>query len=124
MRTHAGFFIILLSLTTFISHVNPIIEVAYATPDFQVKVDSFTKSTGAAPVTQNITGVGFQPKAIIFFFTRQTAQGVAVDQYFGIGFANGTNGERGVAFACDDGGGSSNCGNFKSATTMISARDQ
>ncbi|HEY4674396.1 MAG TPA: hypothetical protein VIH03_09535, partial [Nitrososphaerales archaeon] len=62
MRTSAGFFIILLSLTTFISHVNPIIEVAYATPDFQVKVGSFSKDNGAAPVSQSVTGVGFQPK--------------------------------------------------------------
>lgn len=34
---------------------------------FFVKVGSFVKSTGAAPATQAITGVGFQPKALILW---------------------------------------------------------
>ena len=87
-----------------------------------VRVDkgSFTKSTGVAPVSQAITGVGFQPKAVIFFWTRQTAEGFAAVQSTGFGFATGAANERAVAIAEDDNvNGSINSGRWKSETNMI-----
>ncbi len=83
----------------------------------EFKKGNFTKITTVA--TQSITGVGFQPKVVIFFWTRQTAEGFAVHQQTGIGFANSSVGERGVAFACDDNSAASNCGRYRNATTMI-----
>jgi len=55
------------------------------------KVGTFTKSTNTSvPVDQAITGVGFQPKALILFILPQTATGSNNDQAFGIGFCAGT----------------------------------
>ena len=47
-----------------------------------VKVGTFTKSstTTGYPFTQDITTVGFQPKAIIFWGTFQSADGLAEAQ--------------------------------------------
>jgi hypothetical protein len=51
----------------------------------------FTKSTNVStPVTQSITGVGFQPKAVILYSIRNTT-GFADDSMFSIGFSDGTN---------------------------------
>lgn len=52
----------------------------------QVKVGSFTQIAGAG--SQAITGVGFQPKAIIFYFSTTTAPWRG-DIYMGIGFTTG-----------------------------------
>jgi Tfp pilus assembly protein PilX/predicted membrane protein len=69
------------------------------------KSGSFTKSTGGAPASQSITGIGFQPKAIIFFWTRQTAVGFAPQNSrvnVGIGFATGPANERAVSITARD----------------------
>jgi hypothetical protein len=42
------------------------------------KVGTFTKSTGAAPVAQAVTGVGFQPKVLILWTVGQTTPNVVV----------------------------------------------
>ncbi|MFH1140099.1 MAG: hypothetical protein V1724_00160 [Chloroflexota bacterium] len=85
----------------------------------RVAEGSFTKSIAAQPASQSITGVGFQPKAVIFFWTRQTAEGFAAMQSTGFGFATGASNERGVAIAEDDAAATSNAGSWKSATNMI-----
>jgi hypothetical protein len=50
-----------------------------ASADFQFKVGSFTKTTAVAPPdqSQSVTGLGFQPKVLIFFPMRQTSAGPA-----------------------------------------------
>lgn len=52
-------------------------------------VGSLTQPTSAG--SQVITGLGFQPKLIIFFPTNQTADGDAADLYIGSGCTDGTN---------------------------------
>lgn len=53
------------------------------------KQGTFTKNTVAG--AQSITGLGFQPKAIIFYWTKQTAAGYIANTSAGYGFAaNGT----------------------------------
>ncbi len=74
----------------------------------RVKYGSFTKKTDGSG-TQAITGVGFTPKAVIFYYTRQTATGFAAVQTMGFGFAAGGKGQ-GVAIAEDDNAGTSNSG--------------
>lgn len=58
---------------------------------FQTKQGTFAKATGAAPVSQDITGLGFQPKVLILWCTKQTAEGFAAGMSFTIGFSDGTN---------------------------------
>lgn len=53
------------------------------------KKGSFAKSTGANGTTQSVT-VGFQPKAIIFWWTEQTAEGYTDGHRIGIGFCDDT----------------------------------
>jgi len=62
---------------------------------------SFAKTTGAAPVSQSITGVGFKPKAVIFFWTKQTTTGLGSesDIAVGYGFASGPLAQRAIASA-------------------------
>ena len=67
------------------------------------KKGSFTKNTATG--SQAVTGVGFQPEALIFFWTRQTATGSASNSYLGTGFATGSSNERAVAYASDDADG-------------------
>ncbi len=50
-----------------------LLSPATASADFQFKKGSFEKSDGVAPVDDVIGNVGFQPKAVIFFWTRQRA---------------------------------------------------
>jgi hypothetical protein len=73
-----------------------------ASADFRFKKGSFTKSTGAAPVSQSVTGVGFQPKVVIFFSTGQAAVGTDINAMAGYGFATGSANERAIAIAQDD----------------------
>nr|MBI5455550.1 M23 family metallopeptidase [Candidatus Levybacteria bacterium] len=69
-------------------------QIAVDAPNNQfVKVGSFTKKTSTG--SQSVTGIGFKPKAIIFYWTNQTANGtvsegsnVAGSQ--GMGFATGS----------------------------------
>jgi hypothetical protein len=76
---------------------------------FKVKKGTFAKSTAAAPVIQNITGVGFEPKALILFTTDQSAEGLTDSYNFAMGFSNGT-ASRTVAVKSDDNAGTSNTG--------------
>lgn len=53
--------------------------------------------------SQSVTGVGFQPKAVIFYWTRQTTNGTSAgtENYFGAGFTTGTTQERAVSVWSD-----------------------
>ncbi|MFH0923975.1 MAG: hypothetical protein V1825_04560, partial [Candidatus Falkowbacteria bacterium] len=65
------------------------------------KKGSFAKKTSTG--TQPIAGVGFQPKAIIFYWTNQTAEGISNTSYYGTGFASSTTAERAISSWSDDG---------------------
>ena len=53
-----------------------------------VKVGSFAKSTAAATASQAVTGVGFQPRALILWTTGATSSGSFGNAYtVGVGFA-------------------------------------
>jgi hypothetical protein len=72
--------------------------------EYSTHQGSFTKSTVGAPVNQSITGVGFQPKAVIFFWTRQAVNGfgpLATSLDAGVGFATAAT-ERSVSFSAND----------------------
>jgi hypothetical protein len=61
--------------------------LAYEKGFMQVKVGSFTRDTSLASGTQAITGVGFKPKAVIFFV------GMANTAHrFSVGMDDGTTG--------------------------------
>ncbi len=83
------------------------------------KYGSFTKATGGAPVSDVVTGVGFQPKAVIFLWTRQTAEGFAADLNAGVGFASGPANERAVSVTSLDNQGNSDTGRRRSESNMI-----
>jgi hypothetical protein len=88
--------------------------------NFLAKEGTFTKITTTG--TQTITGVDFLPKAIIFWWTRQTSFGELASISVGYGFATnygGTFQNRGVAFASDDNVGTSNTGRRRSETYSI-----
>jgi len=82
-----------------------------------VKVGTFTKITTTG--NQSITGLGFQPKAIIFFWSRNTVNATATaPRSQGIGFTDCTN-QRVVAIAEDDNAGTSNAGRYRSESNVI-----
>jgi hypothetical protein len=88
--------------------------------NYLTKKGTFTKATTVG--TQTITGVGFLPKAIIFWWTRQASFGELSSVSMGYGFATnygGTYQNRGIAFASDDATGSSNAGRYRSETYSI-----
>jgi len=88
--------------------------------DFLAKTGTFTKLTSTG--SQTVTGIGFQPKAIIFWWTRQTTFGESASISIGYGFATNYGGafqNRGVAFASDDNAGTSNAGRRRSETYSI-----
>jgi hypothetical protein len=60
-----------------------------AEPPLQVKVGSFTKRQGIGD--QQVTGVGFRPKALILFGTTQEASGFAGGYQMSLGFSDGVN---------------------------------
>ena len=66
-----------------------------------VKVGSFVKDTTTGAHAQAVTGLGFQPKAIIFFSSMQTATGIGADANCMIGFSDGTN-HKCCAMSSDD----------------------
>lgn len=71
------------------------------------KVGSFAKSTGGAPASQAVTGVGFEPKALILFATGNTAEDtIRVHSEVMCGFTDGTN-EKSLATASEDNLGTS-----------------
>jgi hypothetical protein len=82
-----------------------------------VKVGSFAKITTTG--TQTITGLGFQPKAIIFYWSRNTANATAaVPRSQGVGFTDCTN-QRAVAIAEDDNANTSNAGRYRTESNVI-----
>ena len=54
------------------------------------KVGSFVKDATTGAHAQAVTGLGFQPKAVIFFSAMQTATGIVADASPMIGFSDGT----------------------------------
>jgi len=88
--------------------------------DFKVKQGAFVKATTTG--TQTVSGVGFQPKAVIFWWTRQTSYGELAAIRMGYGTATyygGAYQNRGVAFASDDAAATSNTGRQRSETYSI-----
>lgn len=88
--------------------------------NFLAKTGTFTKATSVG--AQTVTGVGFLPKVVIFWWTRQTSFGELSSVFIGYGFATnygGTYQNRGVAFASDDNAGISNTGRYRSETYSI-----
>lgn len=83
------------------------------------KYGSFTKATGGAPVSDVVTGLGFQPKGVIFFWTRQTGEGFSSDLSAGVGFASGPANERAVSVTSLDNSGNSDAGRRRSESNMI-----
>ena len=82
-----------------------------------VRVGSFAKITTTG--TQTISGLGFQPKAIIFFWSRNTTNATAeAPRSQGIGFTDCTN-QRAVAVAEDDNAGTSNAGRYRTENNVI-----
>lgn len=69
----------------------------------QVKVGSFVQSLVAAPSTQAVTGIGFQPKALILWTSGGTVDGTfRTGSRFGIGFVTGPTEQHAVAFSEND----------------------
>jgi hypothetical protein len=88
--------------------------------NFLAKTGTFAKATSVG--AQTITGVGVLPKAVIFWWTRQTSLGELASVLVGYGFATnygGTYQNLGVAFASDDNAGTSNTGRRRSETYSI-----
>ncbi|NWF97260.1 MAG: hypothetical protein HXY34_14070, partial [Candidatus Thorarchaeota archaeon] len=88
--------------------------------NFLVKKGTFTKATTTG--TQTITGIGFEPKAVIFWWTRQTSFGELAAIHVGYGFAThygATYQNCGAAFASNDNAANSNTGRRRSETYSI-----
>jgi len=88
--------------------------------NFLVKKGTFTKATTTG--TQAITGIGFEPKTVIFWWTRQTSFGELAAIHVGYGFATHYGAAYqnfGVASASDDNAASSNTGRRRSETYSI-----
>src|SRR3990167_1863853 len=64
------------------------------------KQGSFFKKTSTG--NQSIAGVGFQPKALIFYWTRQAKPGFNATSSIGIGFVSGTSNERAISWTEED----------------------
>ncbi len=94
-----------------------------ASAEFQFKKGSFLKTANpGVPVSQSIIGVGFQPKAVVFFWTRQDTEvipPIGDPMVVGYGLASGPANERAVVIACDDFVGTSNCGTDSSDVHSI-----
>lgn len=69
------------------------------------KVGTFTANSGTGD--QSVTGVGFQPKALLFWITDRTGAGSGAYARFGRGWTDGTN-QGAAATAWDDSSGVSN----------------
>jgi hypothetical protein len=67
---------------------------------FEVKKGSFACNTSTG--NQVITGVGFQPKALILWTALMTAEGFAAENRGAIGMAVSTSSRRYTAWACND----------------------
>ena len=78
---------------TFTSNFNAATPVVYlAIKGLSVKVGSFNKDTGGAPDAQSVTGVGFEPSAVLMFsHQRVHATTSAAGVRLGFGGSDGTN---------------------------------
>jgi len=94
-------------------------QETYAATD--VKVGNFQSGTTA--VTTTVTGLTFQPKAVIFYWTRQsgTPPLIGANDRIGMGFAAGSPiDNRSIAIYCQDGADPySNCARVRSETYSI-----
>jgi hypothetical protein len=98
------------------SRIPPKIQEAQA-QGVNVKVGTFTKITTTG--SQTVSGLGFQPKAIIFYWSRNTANATAAaPRSQGVGFTDCTN-QRAVAIAEDDNAGTSNAGRYRTESNVI-----
>jgi len=96
--------------------VPPEIQKAQA-QGVNVKVGTFTKITTTG--SQTVSGLGFQPKAIIFYWSRNTANATAAaPRSQGVGFTDCTN-QRAVAIAEDDNASTSNAGRYRTESNVI-----
>lgn len=69
-----------------------------------VAAGSFAKTTGAAPVTQSITGLLFQPKVVILFWSDNTVVDTwSIDVMSGIGISTDPSNSKCIAATGDDG---------------------
>lgn len=92
------------------------VAAAGGTDGRSFKQGSFTKS--GAVGNQSITGVGFQPNAVIFFWTRQTAEGFASNESMGMGFATAL-AQRAIAIESDDAANRTNYTHIRSENSII-----
>ena len=83
-----------------------------------VKVGHFTKDTTTGAHTQTVTGVGFQPKAVIFFSSANTATGISADANFMVGMSDGT-GHKCAAMSSNDGAATSVSANSTNSANCI-----
>lgn len=83
----------------------------------EAKSGSFAANTSTG--NQAITGVGFQPKAVIFFLTGLTAVGDSADCRGGIGCATSSTERWATAWASDDASGAANAGQRFQTTKCI-----
>ena len=82
------------------------------------KVGSFVKDATTGAHQQQVTGVGFQPKAIIFFSNMQTATGISADANAMIGISDGTT-HKCAALSDNDAAGTSTAANMLHSTNCI-----
>lgn len=82
-----------------------------------IKQGTFLKRTGAG--FQNITGIGFQPKAVIFYWTRQTGNGFSANVNAGFGMASSSANQSAVSVTMLDNSGRSDQGRRYSASNCI-----
>jgi len=75
------------------------------------------ETTGVANALQSVTGLPFQPKAILFFCTVQTAEGFKTDQQICIGAAVGTGSAQQVCCYGGQPGNSTVAGSYGYATS-------
>lgn len=83
------------------------------------KKGSFQRSGCAATCSQSITGVGFQPKAIILFSDKQTSEGFAQDLTFSFGASTGSSQSASSSWGSVDAGASSDAGRRRSITDVL-----
>ena len=67
-----------------------------------VKKGSFAKSTGGAPASQPVTGVGFTPKFLKLWCTLQTAEGFSVEARFAAGWIESSSSFKSLGFAREE----------------------
>lgn len=101
-RIRARTLFVLILLSQIISLLAILQQDAYAAADPVVKQGNFTKRTSTG--SQAVTGLGFQPKAVVFYWTLQTTAGTsgATGQFWGQGFATGASNERALSVWDED----------------------